>query len=112
MNNQKFDDRLIKVLEKEALKERWQKKLRITGEVIRKKITKKGSFMLTIKTRKYEYSVVIPKHRKNEYNMAKNTSEGEFVKVTGEKNIDIIFCDRIQKLNKYIQTEKQMKLFA
>ena len=112
MNNQTFDNTLIKLLERETLIEKWKKKPRIKGEVIRKKITKKGSFMFTIKTTKLDYDIVVPKHRKNEFELAKNIHKGDFIKVTGERNMDVIFCDRIQKLSKNVLKEKQIKLLV
>ncbi|MBW2977154.1 hypothetical protein KY347_06955 [Candidatus Woesearchaeota archaeon] len=111
MENQGFDDRLLKILEKEVLREKWEKKVKISGKVIRKRTTKKGSFMLKVKTKKSEYNLVVPMHRKSEFELAKNIQEGDMIKAVGDKNIGIIFCDRLKKLNSRIN-EKQMKLLA
>jgi RNA polymerase-interacting CarD/CdnL/TRCF family regulator len=111
MNNKNFDDRLLKILEKEVLKEKWKKKSKIIGIVISKKTTKKGSFMFTIKTKKSKYDVVVPVHRKEEFGLAKNIEEGDIIKAIGDRQISgLIFCDRIKKLNKSSFDEKQMKL--
>ena len=101
MSNQNFDDRLLNILEKEVLKEKWKKKSKIKGIVVNKKVTKKGSFMFTIKTKKSKYGVVVPIHRKEEFELAKNIQEGDIIRAVGDKQISgIIFCDRIEKLSK------------
>ena len=111
MNEQKFDDRLIKILEKEVLKERWKKKAKIAGVVIKKRASKKGSFVFTVQTKKSEYDIVVPAHRKKEFELAKNINESDTIKTIGEKQAGgIIFCERIEKLSKSSLDEKQMTL--
>ena len=111
--NKNFDDRLIKLLEKEVLKEKWKKKIRVTGIVIKKRISKKGSFVLTVKTKKSEYDIVVPEHKKEEFEMAEDVNEGDIVKAIGDKQISgLIFCDRIRKLSKSSLDEKQVKLLS
>jgi len=108
MTKQKFDDRLIKLLEKEVLKERWKKKVKLSGSVIKKRITKKGSIVFTLTTKKSEWEVVVPQHRKEEFKTAKTVNEDDIIKIIGDKQISgLIFCDRIKKLIK--SDEKQMK---
>ena len=46
MVNPNFDDRLIRILEKEVIKEKWRKKIRIKGVVTKKNITKKEALCL------------------------------------------------------------------
>lgn len=111
MINQNFDDRLLKILEKEVLKEKWKKKAKISGMVMKKRISKKGSFVLTLKTKNSEYDIVVPEHRKEEFEIAKDINEGDMIKVIGDKQISgLIFCDRIKKLSKSSFDEKQVKL--
>ncbi len=111
MNNQKFDDRLIKILEKEVLKEKWKKKARIAGLVIGKRTSKKGSFVFTVKTQKSEYDIIVPEHRKEEFKTADKINEGDIIKAIGEKQATgIIFCERLKKMSKSNFDEKQMKL--
>ena len=111
MTNQNFDDRLLRILEQEVLKEKWKKKVRIIGLVISKRISKKGSFVFTVKTKKSEYDIVVPQHRKEEFELANGISEGDVIKAIGDKQASgIIFCDRIKKLNKSNFDEEQMKL--
>ena len=111
MNNPNFDDRLIRLLEKETEKEKWRKKLIIKGVVTKKKITKKGSFMFTVRTSKSEYDVVVPKHRKKEFELAEKISGGDSIKATGDKSIGVVFCDRLERLCKPAKyDEKQSKL--
>lgn len=106
---QNFDDRLLKILEKEVLKEKWKKKVRITGTIIKKRTTKKGSLMLTVKTRKSEYEIVVPQYKKELFELAKSINDGDIIKVIGDKQVGgIVFCDVIKKLDKDI--EEQMKL--
>jgi len=107
-----FDDTLLKILEKEVEKEKWKKKARIKGIVVNKRFTKKGSIMLTIRARKLEYDVVVPQHRKEEFEVAQNIREKDFVSIIGEKAINVIFCERIKLLNKDFSKQKQMKLFT
>ncbi len=76
MNHPDFDGRLLRILEKEVEKEKWKKKLRIAGIVTNKRLTKKGSFMLTVKTKRTEYDIVVPMHRKNEFELAKISIKG------------------------------------
>ena len=110
MIQQNFDDRLLKLLEKEVLKEQWKKKLKISGTVIKKRTSKKGSFVFTVKTRKSEYDIVVPQYKKNEFESINNINEGDVVKVIGDEQVSgIIFCDRIEKLNKSSFDEKQIK---
>lgn len=107
--NQNFDDRLLRILDKEVLKEKWKKKFRITGTVIGKRVTKKGSFMLIIKTRKSEYGIVVPQYKEAEFELAKNINEDDIIKVIGDKQVSgIIFCNMIEKLNKV----NQMRLLS
>ena len=111
MTGKKFDDRLIRILEKEVLKEKWKKKLRIAGVVTGKRISKKGSFVFTIKTKKSEYDIIVPHHRKDEFELSKKINEGDIIKIRGDKQASgIIFCDRVKKLNKSSFDERQMKL--
>ncbi len=111
MENKSFDDTLIKILEKEVLIERWKKKFKISGKVIRKRITKKGSFLFTLKTRKSEYDVVVPQYKKEEFELAKNINEEDIIKIIGERQIGgVIFCDRIKKLDGHGFNERQIKL--
>ncbi len=110
MNDRKFDDTLIKILEKQVIKERWKNKFRMRGKVIDKKITRKGGYMFTVETAKSEYGAIVPKHRKIGFELAKNINVGDLIKVVGDRKIDVIFCDRIQKLDKGILKGKQMKL--
>ena len=110
MNNQNFDDRLIKLLEKEVLRERWKKKFRITGTIIKKRTSKKGSFIFTVKTIKSEYDIVVPQHKKDEFESSKHIKEGDTIKAIGDMQAGgIIFCDNIKKLNKD-PIRNQMKL--
>lgn len=111
MTEQNFDDRLIKILEKEVLKEKWKKKIKISGLIINKRVSKKGSFVFTVKTTKSEYEVVVPEHRKEEFDFAKNINENDVIKAVGDRQASgIVFCDRIKKLNKSNFDEKQVKL--
>lgn len=111
MNEQKFDDRLIKILEKEVLKEKWKKKARIAGLVISKRTSKKGSFVFTVKTQKSEYDIIIPEHRKYEFEIATKISEGDIIKAIGDRQASgIVFCERIKKMSKSSFNENQMKL--
>lgn len=105
---QNFDDRLLKILEGEVLKEKWKKKVKIVGLVISKRMTKKGSIMLKVKTRKSEYDVVVPQYKQNEFEIAKDINEGDSIKVIGDRQVSgLIFCDVIKRLN---VDKKQMKL--
>lgn len=111
MNEQKFDDRLLKLLEKEVLKEKWKKKARIVGLVIRKRASKKGSFVFTVQTKKSEYDIVVPEHRMQEFEIAANINEGDVIKAIGDRQASgIIFCERIKKLSKSSFDERRMKL--
>lgn len=111
MNNKSFDDRLLKILEKEVLIEKWKKKSKISGIVVSKKVTKKGSFMLKVKAKKSEYFIVVPEHRKEEFELSNSIHEGDVIKAIGDRQLSgIIFCDRIEKLSKSSPDEKQMKL--
>ena len=111
MDNPNFDDRLIRILEKEVIKERWRKKLRIKGVVTKKRITRKGSFMFTVRTSKSEHDIVVPKHRKKEFELAEKINAGDSIKAIGDKNISFVFCDRLEKLHKPVKyDEKQSKL--
>lgn len=111
MNEQKFDDRLIKALEREVLKEKWKKKIRLAGIVVKKRVSKKGSFVFTLKTKKSEYEIVVPEHRKEEFELAKNINEGDMIKVIGDRQASgIIFCERVKKISKSSFDEKQVKL--
>ena len=111
METKQFDDRLVKFLKKEVLIEKWKKKFRAAGEIIKKRATRKGSMLFTIKTKKAEYDVVVPKHRKEEFELAKDIKEGIRVKIIGEKQASgIIFCDRIAKISRNSLNEKQIKL--
>ena len=77
----------------------------------KKKITRKGSFMLTVRTSKSAYDVVVPKHRKKEFELAGKIIEGDSIKTIGDKNIGVVFCDRLENLHKPVKyNEKQSKL--
>ena len=67
--------------------------------------------MFTVRTSKSEYDVVVPKHRKKEFELAGKINEGDSVKTIGDKNIGIVFCDRLERLHKPVKyDEKQSKL--
>jgi len=111
VEERKFDDRLLKILEEEVMKERWKKKIKITGIITKKRLTKKGSFVLTIKTKSSEYDVVVPQYKGDLFNSAKNINEGDSIKVIGDKQTNgIIFCDKIGKFSK--EYEKQLNLIS
>lgn len=111
MNEQKFDDRLIRILEKEVLKEKWKKKIKVTGIVIKKRVSKKGSIIFTVKTKKSEYDIVVPEHRKEEFEIAASINEGDIIKAIGDRQASgIIFCERVKIMSKSSFDEKQMKL--
>jgi DNA polymerase II small subunit/DNA polymerase delta subunit B len=112
MDNKRFDDTLLKIIEKEVVKERWKNKFRIKGEVTNKRTTKKGSFMIAIKTAKSEYDVVIPKYKKIQFELAKNINDGDSISIVGDKKINVVFCDRIKILKKGLPKGEQTKLFA
>lgn len=108
---QNFDDRLLKILEEEVLKEKWKKKIRITGTVTEKKITKRGSFMFAIKTERNEYDIIIPKYKTDEFELASGISKGDVIKVIGDRQISgLVFCDVIQMLSKMGINENQSQL--
>ena len=68
-------------------------------------------FDRTIKiNRKSEYNIVVPQYKKNEFESINNINEGDVVKVIGDEQVSgVIFCDRIEKLNKSSFDEKQIK---
>ena len=68
--------------------------------------------MFTVQTARSEYGVVVPKYKITEFELAKDINVGDPVKVVGDKKIDVVFCDRIQKLEKGIAEGKQMHLLV
>lgn len=106
MTEQKFDDRLLKILEQEVLKEQWKKKVKVIGIVTKKRISKKESLVFTVKTRNSEHDIVVPQHRKEEFEIAAKINEGDVVKAIGDRQVSgIIFCDRIKRIT---QEEKKI----
>ena len=111
MTNPNFDNRLMKILEKEVMKERWKKKLRVIGVVLKKKATRKGSYMINIKTKKSQYDVVIPQYKAEEFQIAKDINEGDIIKIIGDKQVGgIVFCDKIEKITKEKYNDKKLKI--
>lgn len=105
-----FNDTLLKILEKEVEKEKWRMKFRKKGTIINKRLTKKGSIMLTIKSKAEEYDIVVPKHRRKEFETAKNLGKDDCVSVIGDKKIGVVFCERIKIISKEFLPKNQMKL--
>lgn len=106
---QSFDDRLVKLLGKEAAKEKWKRILRITGTVLEKKATTKGKLKkrtkvtLTIKGAKRNYEIPVPERLKKKVEIAIN--EGDKVKVVAGKKFGSIICYGIKKIDKERQTK-------
>jgi|SRR3989338_7753173 len=98
-----FDPTLINYLREEVEKERWEKKLKINGRVKEKKLSKKGSIILTIEDSKAEHLVIIPKFRQEEYKTAQSINEGDLVYVVGEKKTNAMFCEKIEIIEKCSQ---------
>jgi hypothetical protein len=73
--------------------------------------TRKREIDVYHKTRKSEYDVVVPKHIKKEFELAEKINEGDSIKTIGDKNISVVFCDRLERLHKPVKyDEKQSKL--
>jgi hypothetical protein len=55
----------------------------------------------------------IPKYRKKEFELAEKINVGDSIKAIGDKNISVVFCDRLEKLHKPVKyDEKQSKLMV
>ena len=66
--------------------------------------------MITIQSRNREYDIVVPRHRKKEFETAKNLGKDDCVSVMGGKKICVVFCERIKIISKESLPENQTKL--
>lgn len=105
-----MDDRLIKTLEKMTTQEKWVRKARHKGEVIKKKLTKKGNILFVIKKPLYDVNVVVTKNRKKEFELAQSLKVGDVISIIGEKKVNLVICDRLKKINEDVDDKKQSKL--
>lgn len=101
--------KLIETLERMKAEEKWKRKARHSGEIIKKNITGKGNIFFVIKKPKYDVNAVVPKHRRKEFELAKGLKLGDRVSIIGEEKINLVICDRIKKISKNIGG-KQTKL--
>jgi len=93
-----MDNALIKTLDKMAVQEKWIRKARHKGEIIKKKPTKKGNILLVIKKPMYDINVVVPKNREKEFELAQNLKVGDSISVIGEKKVNLVICDRLKRI--------------
>lgn len=54
--------------------------------------------MITIKTKKNEYDVIVPQFRKEEFGVVEEVNKGDFVSVVGERSMNVVFCKRFKNL--------------
>lgn len=103
-----MDNTLIKTLDKMATQEKWIRKARHKGAIIKKKLTKKKNVLLVIKKPEYNINVVVTKNRKKEFELAESLKVGDNISVVGEKKVNLVICDRLKKIN--IESEKQTQI--
>ncbi len=109
MESKRFDDSLIKLLGKEAAKEKWKGILRIKGTVLEKKAITKGKrkkrtkITLRVKTATRQYEIPVPERLKKKVEAAIN--EGDNVNVVAGRKFGSVILYGIKKIDKERQTK-------
>lgn len=105
---------LHQVLNQMLKQERWRKKPRIKGILVKISKTKSGSIKLTLK-KKDEYVVYVLKRNKNLHEKALAAKEGDVISAAGRYWLGKMICEKLDNLGKgnkkyFDSTEKQTKL--
>lgn len=106
---------LHQILSKMLKQERWRKKPKLKGMLLKKEKNKKGNIKLTLKIKGSEAMIYILKRNKNLFAKAERAKEGDLLYIVGRKWLAYYFCEKLDnkgRANKeYFETnEKQMRL--
>ena len=96
-----FDDTLLRILDKEVAKEKYEKQAKVKGTIKEKKYSKNNNIILIIgKSNKDEEAVLVNRNRKDMFKLAEKLKANDEVYVRGDRNVNIIFCDELKIINK------------
>ena len=103
-------DRLTVLASKEKKIKEFKGRLRVTGKVVEKGMTKKGNITLKIKKDDNEYKFTVLKSHKDRFALAEKLTAGKSLSIEGIPKFRMIICTRLKGLEKGIQEGKQTKL--
>ena len=111
---------LHQVLNQMLKHERWRKKPRVKGILLKKTKTKSGSLKLMLrkrgkKTEENEFAVYVLKKNINLYEKAESAKNGDVISIAGRYWLGKLICEKLDNLGrgneKYFEhDEKQSKL--
>ena len=102
-----MDKTLINVVNKMAAQERWRKKPKVKGTLLKKTKTKSDSYKLLIKARD-EHTVYVLKNNKNLYEIAERAKKGDLLSTACRVWLGKYFCEKISNFGQ----EKDMMIFG
>lgn len=79
--------------------ERWKKKAKIKGKLVKKSFTKNDNILLSIQRKKSVAKVLVNKNFQDLFNIANNLKLYENIYIEGKKELGIIYCDKIENLD-------------
>lgn len=95
-----FDDRLLKILEKETAKERLEKQAKIKGIVKEIKYSKNNNLILIIETSRDEKAVLVNKNKKKLFELAEKLNKNDEIYTRGDRSVNIVFCVELKLIKK------------
>ena len=103
-------DRLTVLASKEKKIKEFKGRLRVTGKVVEKGMTKKGNITLKIKKDDNEYKFTVLRSHKERFALAEKLKINSSVSAEGISKFRMIICTRLKALEKGIQEGKQARL--
>jgi len=100
LKNKMFDNTLLKILDKEVVKEKLRKQAKIKGKVKEIRYSKNNNIILIIETLRDEEAVLVNRNRKDMFKLAEKLNANDEVYARGDRGVNIVFCDELKIINK------------
>lgn len=104
-----FDNTLLKILDKETAKERYEKQAKIKGKVKEIKYSKNNNLILIIQASRGEEAVLVNRNKKEIFKLAEKLNANDEVYARGDRDVNIVFCDELKMINKANMTLDKFK---
>lgn len=95
-----FDNTLLKILDKEVAKERYEKQAKIKGTIKEKKYSKNNNLILIIETSRDEEAVLVNRNRKDMFKLTEKLNANDEVYPRGDRDVNIVFCYELKIIKK------------
>ncbi|MBN1157532.1 hypothetical protein JXA85_07975 [Candidatus Woesearchaeota archaeon] len=103
----KLIETLKQISRKENKIKEFKRRLRIKGRVIKKSLTKKGNFKLTVQKGDDKYNFVIMKSHKDKCALLEKLEIGAFVSAVGIRKFRAIICTQLKRIEKVDESQQR-----